>query len=79
MKRPSIDDDTLAATNEHLLKEALQECLGALADIALANDMTAAQRRHKARRIYYKWVYLTLEGEKEGEKHDASATKIRGA
>lgn len=39
-----------------LLREALQDCLAALADIALSDDMTEEQRRHKAQRIYDKWA-----------------------
>ena len=33
-------------------EELLELALGALADIALSDDMTEEQRRHKAKRVY---------------------------
>ena len=35
-----------------MTEELLQQALRALADIALAEDMTEKQRRHKAKRVY---------------------------
>ena len=51
-----------AAKREELLREWVQTAMGALADIANAEDMTDAQRRHKASRIYMAWAVVNEDG-----------------